>query len=214
MTQYIDPSRLKTPLKRVGKRVKGMEEISWSEAFDLIESKMNAIRDSYGSESVIFSMGTGRDIGAWICLLAYAFGSPNVMFALSGLACYSPRIAAVETVLGDYCVFDAAQWLPERFENPKFKVPECMIVWGYNIAASCPDNIFGHWITDLMKKGPNYLYRPPADLVCFMSREMAPASPGTDGALAMGFLNIIIRKDSTTGNLWRNGPTLPPDQAG
>jgi anaerobic selenocysteine-containing dehydrogenase len=214
MTQYIDhPSRLRHPLKRVGERGEGKwEEISWSEAFDLIESKMNAIRDSYGPESVIFSMGTGRDIGAWICLLAYAFGSPNVMFALSGLACYSPRIAAVETVLGDYCVFDAAQWLPERFENPKFKVPECMIVWGYNIAASCPDNIFGHWITDLMKKGTKIISIDPR-LTWFASRaeKWLQLRPGTDGALAMGFLNIIIQEglyDREFVEKWTNAQHL------
>jgi anaerobic selenocysteine-containing dehydrogenase len=197
MTQYMEnPKRLRRPMKRVGERGENKwEEISWDEAFDLIETRMKAIRDEYGPESMIFSMGTGRDISAWICLLAYAYGSPNVMFALSGIACYSPRIAALDTVQGDYCVFDAGQWLPKRYDDPRFKVPECMIVWGYNIPATCPDNLFGHWIVDLMKKGTKIIAIDPR-LSWFASRSKhwLRLRPGTDSALAMGFLNVILNE--------------------
>jgi anaerobic selenocysteine-containing dehydrogenase len=214
MTQYVEnPARLRHPMKRVGERGEGKwQEISWDEAFDLIEHRMKAIRDQYGPESVIFSMGTGRDIGAWICMLAYAFGSPNVMFALSGLACYTPRIATVETVLGDYCVFDGAQWLLGGHDDPKYRVPECIVIWGYNIPASCPDNIFGHWVIDLMKKGTKIITIDPR-LTWFASRsdKWLRLRPGTDGALAMGFLHIIIQEglyDRGFVAKWTNAPHL------
>jgi anaerobic selenocysteine-containing dehydrogenase len=198
MTQYAyHPDRLRHPLKRVGERGEGKwEEISWDEALGLIEKRMKAIRDEYGPESMVFAMGTGRDIGAWICMLAYAFGSPNVMFGLSGNACYGPRMSAVATVQGDYCVFDAGQWLRERYEDERFKAPECMIVWGYNIPATCPDNLFGHWIIDLMKRGTQIISIDPR-LTWFASRakHWLQLRPGTDAALAMGFLNIIIKED-------------------
>ena len=92
MTQYVDhPDRLRSPRKRVGERGENKwQDISWQEAYDLIEEKMGKIREEHGAESMIFSMGTGRDVGAWICLLAYNYGSPNVMFALSGIGCYTP----------------------------------------------------------------------------------------------------------------------------
>ncbi len=214
MTQYMDhPDRLTSPLKRVGKRGgDDFREISWEEAFDTIERRMKGIRDDFGPESMIFSMGTGRDIGPWICMLAYAFGSPNVMFALSGNACYSPRIAALDTVQGDFCVFDAAQWLPGRFENPEYQVPECMIVWGYNISATCPDNLFGHWIIDLMKKGTKIISIDPR-LSFFASRakHWLRIRPGTDAALALGFLNIIIKEnlyDAVFLKKWTDAPRL------
>ena len=214
MTQYVyHPDRLTRPLKRVGERGESKwQEISWDEAFDLIEEKMGKIREEFGPESVIFSMGTGRDIGPWICMLAYAYGSPNVMFALSGIACYSPRIAAVETVQGDYCILDAAQWLPKRYNDPKYKIPECIIIWGYNIPASCPDNVFGHWIIDLMKKGTEIICIDPR-LSWFASRAKIwlRLRPGTDGALAMGFLNVIINEslyDQEFVEKWTNAPFL------
>ena len=214
MTQYIEnPTRLRHPLKRVGERGEDKwQEITWKEAFDLIENRMGSIRDQYGAESMVFSMGTGRDVGAWICMLAYAFGSPNVMFSMSGLGCYTPRIAAVETVLGDYCVFDGGQWLPDRIKNPKYKTPQCIVIWGYNIASSCPDNIFGHWIIDLMKKGTKIITIDPR-LTWFASRsnKWLQLRPGTDGALAMGFLNVIIREglyDKNFVEKWTNAPHL------
>ena len=214
MTQYVEhPDRLTKPLKRVGKRGEGKwKEISWEEALDLVEKRMKKIREDFGPESVIFSMGTGRDIGPWICMLAYAFGSPNVMFALSGNACYSPRIAAVDMIQGDYCVFDAGQWLPDRYDDPRFKVPECMIVWGYNIHATCPDNLFGHWIVDLMKRGTKIISVDPR-LSWFASRskKWLQIRPGTDSALAMGLLNVIINEhlfDRTFVERWTNAPHL------
>ncbi|MBP1764560.1 MAG: putative molybdopterin oxidoreductase, associated with bss3 [Firmicutes bacterium] len=214
MTQYVyHPDRIKRPLKRVGERGEGKwQEISWEEAFDYIEEKMSKIRDEYGAESVIFSMGTGRDIGAWICMLAYAYGSPNVMFALSGLACYSPRIAAVTTVQGDYCIMDASQWFPERYEDPRYTKPECIVIWGYNIPSTCPDNVFGHWIIDLMKQGTKIICIDPR-LSFFASRAdvWLRLRPGTDGAIAMGFLNVIINEglyDQTFVAEWTNAPHL------
>jgi anaerobic selenocysteine-containing dehydrogenase len=214
MTQYVEhPDRLTKPLKRVGKRGDGKwKEISWDEALDLVEKRMKKIREDFGPESVIFSMGTGRDIGPWICMLAYSFGSPNVMFALSGNACYSPRIAAVDMIQGDYCVFDAGQWLPGRYDDPKFKVPECMIVWGYNIHATCPDNLFGHWIIDLMKRGTKIISIDPR-LSWFASRskKWLQIRPGTDSALAMGLLNVIINEhlfDRTFVERWTNASHL------
>jgi len=214
MTQYVQhPERLRHPLRRVGKRGEGKwEEISWDEAFDLVEKRMKKIREDFGPESMIFAMGTGRDIGPWICMLAYAFGSPNVMFSLSGDACYSPRIAAVNMIQGDYCVFDAGQWFPDRYEDPRFKVPECMIVWGYNIHATCPDNLFGHWIIDLMKRGTKIISIDPR-LSWFASRAKIwlQLRPGTDAALAMGFLNVIINEslfDKEFVEKWTNAPHL------
>lgn len=220
MTQYIDhPDRLRFPVKRAGKRGEGKwERITWNEAFDLIEKKMTKIREEYGPESVIFNVGTGRDIYPWVCLLAYAYGSPNVMFGLSGQACYGPRLAAVATVQGDFAVYDAAQWFPDRYEDPRYKVPECMIIWGYNIHATCPDNTFGHWIIDLMKKGTKIICVDPR-LSWFGSRAKhhLRLRPGTDSALVMGFLNTIISEnlhDQAFVSRWTNAAHLVRNDTG
>ena len=220
MTQYVDhPDRLRYPVKRTGKRGENKwQRITWAEAFDLIEEKMNTIREEHGPESMVFNVGTGRDIYAWVCMLAYAYGSPNVMFGLSGQACYGPRLSAVCTVQGDFAVFDAAQWFPDRFKDPRYTPPACMIVWGYNIHATCPDNQFGHWIVDLMKKGTTIICIDPR-LSWFASRSKhhLRLRPGTDSALVMGFLNVIINQDLHDKPFlerWTNGAHLIREDTG
>lgn len=214
MKQYSNhPERLQYPMKRAGKRGEGKwERISWDEAFDTIEKKFKDIRAEFGAESVIFSAGTGRDIYPWLCMLAYAYGSPNVMFSLSGNACYGPRVSALATVQGDFAVFDAGQWFPDRYEDPRWERPECMIIWGYNIHATCPDNLFGHWIVDMMKKGTKIINIDPR-LSWFASRakHWLPLRPGTDTALAMGMLNVIVNEnlfDHEFVTQWTNGTHL------
>lgn len=220
MTQYVyHPDRLTRPLKRVGARGEGKwREISWDEAYDWIEKEMKRIRREYGPESMIFTMGTGRDIGAWICMLAYAYGSPNVMFAMSGNACYSPRIAAVETALGDYCVPDASQWLPKRYDDPRYRVPQCLIIWGYNIPNTCPDNIFGHWFVDLMKRGTKIIcVDPRMSWFACRAKKWLRLRAGTDGALAMGMLNVIVNHGLYDRNFvekWTNAPLLVRSDTG
>lgn len=214
MTQIIDhPDRIRYPMKRVGERGEDKwKRISWEEAFDTIETKMKALRDEFGPESGVFIMGTGRDIGAWICMLAYAYGSPNVAFGLSGNACYGPRVSACATFQGDYSVFDAGQWLPKRYEDPRFKLPETIMVWGYNIGACCPDNLFGHWIIDMMKKGTKIISVDPR-FTWFASRaeHWLQLRPGSEAALAMGFLNVVINEnlyDKEFVEKWTNAPHL------
>ena len=57
---FLGEDRLKTPLKRVGKRGEGMfETISWKEAIDLLSSEWIRIRDTYGPASRYVNYGWG-----------------------------------------------------------------------------------------------------------------------------------------------------------
>src|SRR3989304_4773848 len=51
--------------------------ISWDEAFDTCERRLNAIRQEYGAEAVIFAQGTGRDIGGASAVLALRLRAPH-----------------------------------------------------------------------------------------------------------------------------------------
>ena len=91
MTQYVyHPDRLTRPLKRAGERGEGKwQEIIWEEAYALIEERLGKIRKEFGPKASS-GMGTGRNISPWLCMLALPpYGSPNVMFALSGNYSYA-----------------------------------------------------------------------------------------------------------------------------
>ncbi len=198
LKQYMyHPDRITTPLKRVGARGEGkFEPISWDEAFDTCEARLKEIRDQHGAESVIFAQGTGRDIGGPISFLAYSFGSPNwCQLGLSGQSCYTPRLGAMKAVMGDFGVVDCSQFLEKRYDDPAWVAPEVIIVWGQHPANGCPDAFFGHWIVDCMKRGSKIIAVDPRH-TWTTSRAVHHLQnrPGSDGALALGMLNVIINE--------------------
>ncbi|MDR0500842.1 MAG: molybdopterin-dependent oxidoreductase [Coriobacteriales bacterium] len=190
--------RLTYPLKR-DKAKRGRNEwerISWDEAFNIIEAKFKELAKEYGPESVLFMQGTGRDIAAWISRLAWSYGSPNYGFPLSGLACYLPRVSGMYSTTGSFWVCDCAQQFPDRYANPKYQAPEVMILWGNNPLVSNSDGFFGHWVIDLQKMGMKTIVCDPRMTWLGAKAEIQlPVRPGTDAALALGLLNVIVSED-------------------
>jgi len=196
--QYMyHPARVTHPLKRVGKRGEGKwERITWDEALDTIETKFKDIRDKFGAESVIFCQGTGRDIGGPITFLMYAYGSPNwVQVGLAGHACYTPRLGAMFSTQGAYSVLDASQFLEKRYDDPEFEVPKYIIIWAQNPIAGCHDGFYGHWIIDCMRRGSKLIVIDPRHTWFSCRADVhLQVRPGTDGAIALGMLNVIINE--------------------
>jgi anaerobic selenocysteine-containing dehydrogenase len=199
LTQYMyHPDRITQPLKRVGERGEGkFEPISWDEAYDICEQRMNAIKEEYGAEAVIFAQGTGRDIGGPLSFLTYSFGSPNwVQLGLSGQSCYTPRLGSMKAVMGDFAVTDCSQYSEKRYNDPEWKVPETILVWGQNPPNGCPDAFMGHWIVDCMKLGSKIISVDPCHTwITTRAAQHLQLRPGTGGALALGMLNVIINED-------------------
>jgi anaerobic selenocysteine-containing dehydrogenase len=173
---------------------------------------MKKIREDHGPESVIFHQGTGRDIGGWISMLAYAYGSPNWMFGLSGISCYTPRLMMMSITQGDFAVVDASQWHEKRYDDPKYKIPETVTIWGQNLPATCPDGFFGHWYVDLMKRGTQLLVIDPrCTWIASRAKLWLQLRPGTDAALALGFIHVILKEnlwDQAFVEKWTNAPFL------
>ncbi|MBZ0140674.1 MAG: molybdopterin-dependent oxidoreductase, partial [Pseudorhodoplanes sp.] len=198
LKQYMyHPDRITTPLKRVGARGEGkFAPIGWDEAFDTCEQRLKDIRDKFGAEAVVFGQGTGRDIGGPISFLAYSFGSPNwCQLGLSGQSCYTPRLGAMKAVMGDFGVVDCSQFLEKRYDDPQWVAPEVIIAWGQHPANGCPDAFYGHWIIDCMKRGSKIIAIDPRN-TWTTSRAVHHLQnrPGTDGALALAMLNVIINE--------------------
>jgi anaerobic selenocysteine-containing dehydrogenase len=213
LTQVVyHPDRLKYPLKRAGERGEGKwERITWEEAYETIAKKFNEIKGKYGPESVIFCHGTARDILSYLPGLAYTFGSPNrVTFGpLHGQACFLPKVATQTAIIGEYAVADCAQFFPDRFENPSWKVPQCIIVWGHEPTISSPDGFMGHWLIECMKRGTELIVVDPRRTwVATRARIWMQIRPGTDAALALGMLYVIIeekRYDEAFVQKWTYG---------
>ncbi|MDR2492815.1 MAG: molybdopterin-dependent oxidoreductase [Coriobacteriales bacterium] len=197
--------RLKWPLMRDGEKGENKwRRVTWEEAFDWIEetyAKICAtIKNEYGGigpEGIVVLSGTGRNAmwhGAMV--LRAVFGSPNIAFGfLSADSCYQPRMTANLLKEGDCWILDASQLHPDRYDNKDWKCPEAVLVWGNEPLASNPDGFVGHWIIDLMRRGTKLVVIDPA-LTWLASKAdiWLRVRPGTDCALALGFLNVIINE--------------------
>ncbi|MGI6217350.1 MAG: molybdopterin-dependent oxidoreductase [Coriobacteriales bacterium] len=202
MKDYLyNPTRLLHPMKR-DRDQRGnpdaWEQITWDEAYDIIAEKADYVKKTWGPEAISVFEGTGRDAGIMGTELAQnVFGSPNYATPLSGFACYQPRNTSTMSVLGAYYPeIDYGGGLPGGMDDPQFKVPEVIVVWGKNPIYSNGDGLFGHAVVDLMKRGAKIIsVDPRVNWLATRSIHHLRLRPGTDTALAMAWLNVIIGED-------------------
>lgn len=194
------PDRIHHPMRRPRiKEDRGTDKwvrMTWDEAYDYVDEHLQAIKEKYGAESVIFCQGTGRDIVSGITRFAYAFGSPNTAYLQTGIACYGPRVSATSMIAGSFFVADYAQYFADRYDNPEWRCPKNVFIWGNNPIISNADGVLGHWVVDVKKMGARWItVDPRLTWMAAQSELHLQLRPGTDAALAMGMLNYIIQND-------------------
>ena len=192
--------RLRYPMKRAGKRGEDKwERVSWDKAYDIIEEKVRAFQEKDGPESIISMIGTGRNVSQVIAHNQYAnFGGPDLTLCfLSGDSCMLPRTALCYVVMGNQWVADMSQFRPDRYENdPEWQIPECIVIWGTNPVVCNSDAFLGHWIVEAMKRGSELVtIDPQLTWIASKSKYWLRLRPGTDAALALGMMNVIIGED-------------------
>jgi anaerobic selenocysteine-containing dehydrogenase len=180
--EYLNhPDRLKRPLKRAGEKGEGKwEEISWDEAFSLAADKLNEVKRADGPETVVMVHGSAKGpMDTHLVRFANAFGTPNVV--CSDHVCHVPRMLAAELTFG---------FLPgAEYGHP----PACILVWGANIAAT-RSNIF-RGLTAAVKKGAKVISIDPLKTGIARKADLwLQIRPGTDLALALGMLNVILNE--------------------
>ena len=198
-TLYND-KRLLYPMKRAREdRGKDKwERISWDEAIDIIVSEFKRIADTYGPESICGMRGTGRDLMYHNERVVSYFGSPNNLGALSGNSCYVPRLSAYVMQSGAFSVADCSQFFESRYdeENTEWRCPKVIVNWGCNPVVSNPDNFFGDWIVQCMKRGAKLINIDPR--MTWLSAQAdvwINLRPATDTAVAIAMLKTIVDED-------------------
>jgi anaerobic selenocysteine-containing dehydrogenase len=177
------PDRLKHPLKRVGERGAGQwATISWDEALDTIADKLAKAKEKHGAESIAFISGSfkGGTQGNHLNRFANLFGAPNVAWA--GYTCFAPRLMASVVTYGSYAIPD--------FEHP----PATIVLWGKNLLA---DLHHVYWrMMKAVERGAKLLVINPADVDGVDKADLwLKPRPGSDLALALGMINVIINEN-------------------
>jgi anaerobic selenocysteine-containing dehydrogenase len=179
------PDRLTHPMKRVGERGEGRwKKVSWDEALDTIASELLEVRGTYGPESIAACCGGNprRSMPA-TRFLTDSMGSPNWAYS-DAFYCWGPHVVAESVTYGGRITSDI---------NCDFANSNCIIVWGGNPVHTHP--VVGRDIMMARARG--------AKIVVVDPRMTATASkaniwlqlrPGTDAALALSMLNVIINE--------------------
>ncbi len=210
LPEYVHhPQRITTPMKRApenrGKDI--WQKISWEEAWDIIVPKIKEYKAKYGAESIVVFGGTGRQACLYYYPLGFAsIGTPNVCYPWSGWSCYGPRCSITDYILGaGYPEIDFAGTYPDRYDNPNYVVPKWIMQWGKNPLMSNPDGFFGHSLIDLLKRGTELIQIDPRmTWLGTRSKYVCQLRPGTDTALALAFINVIINEELYDKNFVEN----------
>jgi anaerobic selenocysteine-containing dehydrogenase len=172
------PERLTQPLRKVNGRFK---EVSWDEALDSIAGKLTDIREKYGAKALVVHLGFAF-VRSYVQYVTRRFcdlyGTPN--YTSGGSICFVARVIAYNLTCG-------------TFLNPHYS-PEtkCTVVWGNNPVESNvpphPDSIY-----DAVRHGAKLIVVDPIATELAKKADIhAQLRPGTDCALALGLLNVII----------------------
>jgi len=177
------PDRLKHPLKRAGKRGEGKwDRISWDEALKEIAENLNNIKEKYGARAVAFGLGMPKGQEHFVLIrLANLFGSPNVVTSQD--VCHAPREITGLHTCGFYPVADLHQ--PSKL----------VVLWASNITSTNEEGEICSMLLKQLKEGTELIVVDPRkiDLVK-KSKRWLQIRPGTDHALALGLLNVIIEE--------------------
>ena len=199
--EYIyHKDRILYPMKRDPKdRGKDKwERISWDEAYDLLIGEYERIRDTYGIDSITCWNGTGREASQFHFSMSNdVFGTINAVHPNSGWSCLVPRMATMLWTMGSsYIEADNAIGFPDRYDDPRWVCPKYMLIWGRDPLRSNADGLFGHSVVDMMKRGMKLIVADPrANWLASRAEVHLQLRPGTDGALALALLNVVINED-------------------
>ncbi len=186
------PDRILYPMK---KGENGWERITWDEALDTVVERFNQVIQDYGPESIVVGQGTGRDYESHLYRFTNLLGTPNVLTA--GHMCYVSRVGATLITCGNLpvCDYEAG--------------PRCIVMWACNPQWTNPDEYKGEGFWRAYKKGAKLIVIDPRKGFLAKKADLwLQLRPGTDGALAMGFLNVIIEEglyDSKFAEKYING---------
>lgn len=176
------PDRLKYPLKRVGQRGGGeWERISWDEALGLIAEELQKVKHTFGPEAVCFHKGSGHDLCAgdvrpYLQRLANLFGTPNLSSPF--YICNGPRTLNMFYTVGGV-------------PAPEVENTKCILLWGINPTDTALTRHIK--IQDALKQGAKLIVVDPRTTHFAQRADVhVRPRPGSDGALALGMLRVIV----------------------
>ncbi len=191
--------RLRHPQRRVGpKGTYEFERTSWDDAYEQIVEQLEQIKAESGPEAVAVYTGRGA-FEQSLCnvfqpqgpavssasSVLFGFGSPNTMGV--GALCYVAfAMIAPHVTMG--------RMLVNMFSD--IENAELLVVWGTNPATDSPP-LDMHRLEQARRRGADVVVIDPrrTETAVRCDAQWIPIRPGTDGALALGMIGVMIEEE-------------------
>jgi anaerobic selenocysteine-containing dehydrogenase len=181
--RLYNPTRVLTPLRRVGAKGEGrFEPIGWDAAIDLIARRWRGVISQWGGEAILpFSYG------GTLGLLQYWAGHP-LFYALGAsqldrTICVTTAYAGWTATLGTVAGSDAEQMVGS----------DLVVLWGIN-ASYTHINLMS-FVKRARKRGAFIVCIDPYRTQTAKTADLyLQPRPGTDGALALGMMHVLIEE--------------------
>lgn len=212
------PDRLTRPLRRTrpkGDSDPGWVPISWDEALDLTAAAMQRIKAQHGAKAVAFSIASSSttaigDSAVFVQRLRNAFGTPNFYGSID--VCGWGRAFATQYTfgVGSVAIGGGVGAMADIANSG------CLILWGYNPSFSRLTHATA--TVDALQRGMKLIVIDPRRVGLGAKADVwLRVRPGSDGALALGLANLMIRNgwyDRKFIQTWSNGPLLVRNDTG
>lgn len=175
------PDRIKTPLRRTGRKGEGkFEPITWDDAIGIIAEKLTEQKNKFGPESLAILSPAKRSYNDYLRRFLTVHGSPNC--GHSGICAMQMAFAFTYTVGG---------WPKAEAENS-----DLIIYWGRQPVYSGASTQSSRNLTSAHQRGAKIIaVKPSAEPDTAFAGIWLPVRPGTDAALALSMLNIVITEN-------------------
>lgn len=182
-TKWVShPLRVKTPMLRIGEKGEGkFKPITWDEALDLIEKNIRDTIASHGNKGMLISAASGNmdsiknDMGK--AFFDYLGGSTKQ----AGSLCCAAVTAAMIPMLG------------LRYADTRDTIADSryILCWGNNPAVTM-QAYFKEYLKAQASGARLVVIDPRYSETAAKADEWIPIVPGTDTALALGMIKIIM----------------------
>lgn len=174
--------RLTTPLLRTGEKGKGeFRPITWDEALDLIETKIKETIHDYGNEGLFFTSASGNMDSIKNAIGGAFFDYLGGATKHTGSLCCASVTAAMMPIVG------------LRYADTRDTIAQSqyIICWGNNPAVTM-QAYFKEYLAAKKNGARLIVIDPRFTETATKADEWVPIKPGTDTALALGMMRIII----------------------
>jgi anaerobic selenocysteine-containing dehydrogenase len=176
------PERITHPLRKVNG---AWHEVSWDEALGIISEKLAAVKENYGAKALVVHTGQpiiGTEVTRMAIRFCSLYGTPN--YTSAGSLCFAAKGLGHGLTLSNR-MFSL---------SPSYGETGCIVVWGRNPQESKVDEQAN--VLAAYRRGAKLIVVDPRATPLARRADLhVQLRPGTDCALALGLLNIIIGED-------------------